>query len=518
MPLPVMNVLHCKIGAVDFTLDNVLNEAADVGGTTQLAKNLSGIPPPLESAKVKDTEKVMMRTNGVYGCVFGFGVRAGRMKLRLEGVDDVDGVLLMLVDFKKVVDSVSWKYLDHMLHILCFGVTWRSWIRACLESSRNSILVNGSPTFEFSVKRGLRQRDPLSSFVFIIVVEGLHMALMEASHSGLIRELAKKDDEETESCKGGDEVSESEGETDEEETRQEEEESFDPIPRTPEGSEDGGNDEEDQELRLSEEARIQEEEEVDELYRDVNINQGRGLQVTKNVEDTHVTLTPVHPDGPQESSSMSSFVTSMLNPISDAWVESIFTTASFPIVSLQPPTPIMTPFTIATITTSGDAPIPSTTIPSIILENLPTFNSAFRFDERLRSLETTFSEYRQTNPFVDAVSAILGLHMALMEASHSGLIRVVKAFHGQEGGFGLIDIASHGIWAKIVGSLNYLHSNEILPSDYIRYHVGCGNSIRFWKDLWTGNSLLYLRYNRIFRLKQDKYCLISNRFKDDQWT
>nr|GFC02214.1 hypothetical protein [Tanacetum cinerariifolium] len=65
-------------------------------------------------------------------------------------------------------------------------------------------------------------------------------------------------------------------------------------------------------------------------------------------------------------------------------VESIFTTASFLIVSLQTPTPIMTPSTIATITTSKDAPIPSTTIPSIILENLPTFNSAFRFDERLR--------------------------------------------------------------------------------------------------------------------------------------
>nr|GFB14716.1 hypothetical protein [Tanacetum cinerariifolium] len=66
----------------------------------------------------------------------------------------------------------------------------------------------------------------------------------------------------------------------------------------------------------------------------------------------------------------------------------------------------MTPSTISTISTSRDAPIPPTTIPSIILENLPTFNSAFRFDERLRSLETTFSEYRQTNPFVDAVSAI----------------------------------------------------------------------------------------------------------------
>nr|GFB62293.1 hypothetical protein [Tanacetum cinerariifolium] len=145
---------------------------------------------------------------------------------------------------------------------------------------------------------------------------------------------------------------------------------------------------------------------ADELYRDVDINQGRGLQVTQNIKDSHVTLTPVHPDGPQKSSSVSSFVTSMLNPISDTGVESIFMTAFSPMVSLQTPTPIMTPSTIATITTSRDAPIPPTTIPSIILKNLLTFHSAFRFDERLRSLETTFFEYRQTNPFVDAVSAI----------------------------------------------------------------------------------------------------------------
>nr|GEZ60024.1 hypothetical protein [Tanacetum cinerariifolium] len=178
---------------------------------------------------------------------------------------------------------------------------------------------------------------------------------------------------------------------------------------TESGSEDGGNEEEDQDLRLSEEARIQEEEEADDLYRDVNINHGRGLQLSQNIEDSHVTLTPVHLDGLQESSSVSSFVTSMLNPISDAGMESIFTTTSSPIVSLQTPTPIMTPSTISTITTSSDAPIPPTTILSTILENLPTFNSVFRFDERLRSSETTFSEYRQTNPFADAVSAIPGI-------------------------------------------------------------------------------------------------------------
>nr|GFD28593.1 hypothetical protein [Tanacetum cinerariifolium] len=168
-------------------------------------------------------------------------------------------------------------------------------------------------------------------------------------------------------------------------------------------------DEEEQESRLSEEARIQEEEDAEELDRDVNINQGMGLQVTQNIKDTHMILTPVNPDDPQESSSMLSFVSSMLNPLSDVGVESIFATTSSQIVSLEPPTPIMTPSTIATITTSGEEPIPPPTIPSIILENLLTFNSAFRFEERLRLLETSLSEYRQTNQFADVVSVIPGI-------------------------------------------------------------------------------------------------------------
>nr|GFB46733.1 hypothetical protein [Tanacetum cinerariifolium] len=129
----------------------------------------------------------------------------------------------------------------------------------------------------------------------------------------------KNDEELKETGIGGDEVRESGGKSKEEEkeTSEEEEVSFDPIPRTPEDSEKESDDEEEQESRLSEEARIQEEEDAEELYRDVNINQGRGLQVTQSVEDTHVILTPVNPDDPQESSSMSSFVSSMLYPLSD---------------------------------------------------------------------------------------------------------------------------------------------------------------------------------------------------------
>nr|GEY19717.1 hypothetical protein [Tanacetum cinerariifolium] len=112
----------------------------------------------------------------------------------------------------------------------------------------------------------------------------------------------------------------------------------------------------------------------------------------------------------QESSSVSSqFVTSMLNPTSDVGMESIFVTASSSVAPLHTSTPIMTPSTISTITTISQAPIPPTPILSEVLQNLPTFASVFRFDERLKSLEAKFSEYRQTNPFAEAVSDISGI-------------------------------------------------------------------------------------------------------------
>ncbi|GJR76425.1 RNA-directed DNA polymerase, eukaryota, reverse transcriptase zinc-binding domain protein [Tanacetum coccineum] len=88
-------------------------------------------------------------------------------------------LMLFKVDFKKAFDSMSWRYLDFVLDKLGFGTKWRSWIKVGLVSARTSILVNGGPTSEFSLKRGLRQGDPLSPFLFIIVMEGLHMTLRD---------------------------------------------------------------------------------------------------------------------------------------------------------------------------------------------------------------------------------------------------------------------------------------------------------------------------------------------------
>nr|GEY32591.1 hypothetical protein [Tanacetum cinerariifolium] len=107
------------------------------------------------------------------------------------------------------------------------------------------------------------------------------------------------------------------------------EESFDPIPKTLENTDDEGNGEENLGTNVGREEGHDEKEEEDELYRDVNINLGRGIQTTQEFRDSHETLTPVNPDGHQQSSSVSSqFVTSMLNLTPDAGMESIFKTTS----------------------------------------------------------------------------------------------------------------------------------------------------------------------------------------------
>nr|GFB47979.1 hypothetical protein [Tanacetum cinerariifolium] len=87
--------------------------------------------------------------------------------------------------------------------------------------------------------------------------------ISQQSGYGTEEETAKDDEENKETGIGGDEVRESGGESEEEkETSEQEEVSFDPIPRIPKDSEKESDDEEEQESRLREEARIQEEEDA----------------------------------------------------------------------------------------------------------------------------------------------------------------------------------------------------------------------------------------------------------------
>nr|GEY98180.1 RNA-directed DNA polymerase, eukaryota [Tanacetum cinerariifolium] len=93
------------------------------------------------------------------------------------------------VDFAKAYDSIRWDFLDDVLNSFGFGSKWRSWIRGSLCSGKASILVNGSPSDEFQFHRGLKQGDPLAPFLFILVMESLHLSFSCAVEAGIFTDI-----------------------------------------------------------------------------------------------------------------------------------------------------------------------------------------------------------------------------------------------------------------------------------------------------------------------------------------
>ncbi|KAK1422642.1 hypothetical protein QVD17_17928 [Tagetes erecta] len=83
--------------------------------------------------------------------------------------------------------SIPNRFLDNTMEIMGFPRKWRSWIFGIVSSGRSSVLVNGSPTFEFNYQRGIRQGDPISPFLFIVAMESFTVMLNNSVANGLFK-------------------------------------------------------------------------------------------------------------------------------------------------------------------------------------------------------------------------------------------------------------------------------------------------------------------------------------------
>jgi ribonuclease HI len=101
-----------------------------------------------------------------------------------------DGAMALKLDMSKAYDRVEWVFLEKIMGKMGFHNKFIGLIMSCIKSVSYSILINGEPHGFIKPSRGLRQGDPLSPYLFLLVAEGLNSLISQAASEGSVQGIS----------------------------------------------------------------------------------------------------------------------------------------------------------------------------------------------------------------------------------------------------------------------------------------------------------------------------------------
>lgn len=88
------------------------------------------------------------------------------------------------LDLTKAYDSLEWSFFRDTLVSFQFPVNLINLIMSCVTTPRINVLWNGEIASEFKPSRGIRQGDPLSSYIFFLCLDRLSVMIENAVLEG----------------------------------------------------------------------------------------------------------------------------------------------------------------------------------------------------------------------------------------------------------------------------------------------------------------------------------------------